>query len=73
MTIYNTSDDWIYKVRDDIYEKTKNMSLDEYQEYFRIRGEEIAKQYGFTISKPLNRSSHANSYQKCYVKTRRLV
>jgi hypothetical protein len=49
----NASDDWIHKVRIDIYEKTKNVSRKEFHEYFRKRGEEIAKQYGFTIARSL--------------------
>jgi hypothetical protein len=47
-------DDWIHKVRVDIYEKTKNMFKDELQEYFRKSGEEIAKKYVFTILDPLS-------------------
>jgi hypothetical protein len=43
MSIPNTSDDWIHKVRIELYEKTKNMSLKELQDYFRKSGEEAAK------------------------------
>jgi hypothetical protein len=49
MSKKTASDDWIDKVRIDIYEKTKNMSLEEFQEYFRRSGEEVARKYGFTI------------------------
>ncbi|MDR2367036.1 MAG: hypothetical protein LBF58_02840 [Deltaproteobacteria bacterium] len=47
------SDDWIHKVRVDIYEKTKNMSSEEFHDYFKKRSEYLAKKYGFTIAKSL--------------------
>ncbi|MDR2198908.1 MAG: hypothetical protein LBR53_05545 [Deltaproteobacteria bacterium] len=54
MTNSDANDDWIHRVRIEIYEKTKNMSTDEFLEYFRRSGEETAKKYGFTIEKPLD-------------------
>jgi hypothetical protein len=54
MSNHNTSDDWIHKYRIEIYEKTKNISFDEIQDYFTKSAEEAAKKYGFTIEKPLN-------------------
>ncbi|MDR1871893.1 MAG: hypothetical protein LBS60_08265 [Deltaproteobacteria bacterium] len=60
MSKKTASDDWIDKVRIDIYEKTKNMSLEEFQEYFRRSGEEVARKYGFTIVESLD--SKGNDY-----------
>jgi hypothetical protein len=59
----NTTIDWIHKARIEIYEKTKNMSLEEVQEYFRKSGEEAALKYGFTIEKALDSKVHADIEQ----------
>ncbi|MDR2142263.1 MAG: hypothetical protein LBR11_10840 [Deltaproteobacteria bacterium] len=53
MINHNSIEDEIDKIRLEIYEETKNMSRKEYLDYFRKAGEEAAKQYGFTITKPL--------------------
>jgi hypothetical protein len=50
----NSNDDWIHKIRIDIYEKTKNMSIEEFQDYFQKSAEEAAQIYGFKIVKSLN-------------------
>jgi hypothetical protein len=47
-------EDEIDQIRIDLYEKTKNMSLDEFQAYFTTRAEITAKKYGFTIAKSLD-------------------
>jgi hypothetical protein len=59
MKINNSIDDEINKIRIDLYEKTKNMSLEEFQDYFSTRAEVTAKKYGFTIAKPLESKGHA--------------
>jgi hypothetical protein len=64
MTNLNTSEDWIHKVRLETYEKTKNMSRKEFHEYFRKSAEEAAKQYGFTIAKPLNSKGDDQSHSE---------
>jgi hypothetical protein len=46
---FDTRNDWIYKVRNDINEKTKNMSSEEYLAYFRKSSQELAKKYGFEL------------------------
>jgi hypothetical protein len=46
-------EDWIDKVRVEIYEETKHMSNDELHEYFRKYSEEASKKYGFTFVQPL--------------------
>jgi hypothetical protein len=53
MSIRDARNDWIYKVREEIYEKTKKMSPDEFQNYFTNSAEEAAKKYGFTIARSL--------------------
>jgi hypothetical protein len=49
MNNFDASNDWIYKVREDIYQKTKNMSYEEFKSYFKKSAEELAKIYGFKI------------------------
>jgi hypothetical protein len=50
MSNRNGGDDWIHKARIELYEKTKNMSNEELQDYFRKSREEAVKQYGLTIA-----------------------
>jgi hypothetical protein len=51
-----TSDDWIHEVRFEIYESTKIMSNKELNEYFRKRGEEIAKKMVLQLCSSKNQS-----------------
>ncbi|MDR1871060.1 MAG: hypothetical protein LBS60_03870 [Deltaproteobacteria bacterium] len=46
----------IDKIRDDIYEKTKNMSNAELLDYFHKIAEKAAKKYGFNLVESLNTS-----------------
>jgi hypothetical protein len=39
----NLNDDWSHKVRVDIYEKTKNMSRNEFHAYFRKAQKKLLK------------------------------
>ncbi|MDR1872280.1 MAG: hypothetical protein LBS60_10270 [Deltaproteobacteria bacterium] len=50
----DTIENEVDKIRVDIYERTKNMTRKEFLEYFKKRGEEAAKKYGFRIAKPLD-------------------
>jgi hypothetical protein len=54
MTDSKTNDDWIDKVRLEIYEATKHMSNDEIVEYFKKYREEAAKKYNFLLTRPLD-------------------
>jgi hypothetical protein len=49
----NIIEDEIDRIRVSIYEKTKNMSCQEFLEYFKKRGEEASKKYGFQIAKSM--------------------
>jgi hypothetical protein len=50
----NTIEDEIDEIRIDLYEKTKNMSLEQFQDYFSTRAEIAAKKYGFTIARSID-------------------
>ncbi|MDR2199003.1 MAG: hypothetical protein LBR53_06070 [Deltaproteobacteria bacterium] len=54
MTNSKTSDDWIDKARIEIYEETKNMSIEEKVNYFRKYSEEAAKKYGLVFKDSLD-------------------
>jgi hypothetical protein len=57
----DTIENEIDQIRIDIYERTRNMSLHEFQDYFTSSAEEAAKEYGFTISKPLEETDGTDS------------
>jgi hypothetical protein len=61
---YNNIEDEIDRIRVNIYEKTKNMSCKEFLEYFRKRGEEAEKKYGFQIAKTIVANEDTNSFDK---------
>jgi hemerythrin-like domain-containing protein len=54
MNDHNLNDDWIDKVRIEIYEETKDMSKEEILDYFRKIREEIVKKYNFTFVESLD-------------------
>jgi hypothetical protein len=60
----NPIEDEIDQIRIDLYEKTKNMSLEEFQDYFATRAEATAKKYGFTIAYHLNCKSDNKNIKK---------
>lgn len=43
----------IDEFRLEIFDEIKNMSREEYLEYYRLHGERIANEFGFKIEKPL--------------------
>jgi hemerythrin-like domain-containing protein len=60
----NTIEDDLDKIRVEIYEEIKDLSREEYLEYFRKFGEEVTKKYGIKISKPLNSKGNTNDHMK---------
>jgi hypothetical protein len=49
----NPIEDELDKIRSELYEETKNLTPEEFLNYYRLHGERIAKEFGFTIVRSL--------------------
>ena len=52
------------KIRRRIYEETKGMTHEQYNEYFNASAEELAKEYGFDLIASANGNEQCRSFKK---------